>query len=174
MPPLPSPSPTMPVLDDTLRSLRRDDNPDLTLVRELAALVRGLGGRAWLVGGCVRDALLGRPCHDFDVEVYGVPADRLETALAARWPLDKVGASFGIVKIKHHDVDVALPRSENRTGAGHRDFAVASDPDLSPAEAATRRDFTLNAVLCDPLTLELLDPWNGVADLRAGVLRHVS
>ena len=164
----------MPVLDENLRALRRDDDPDLALVREVARVVAGLGGRAWLVGGCVRDALLGRPCHDFDVEVYGVPADRLEAALGARWPLDKVGAAFGIVKLKHHDVDIALPRSENRLGAGHRDFAVSSDPNLSPAEAAARRDFTLNAILCDPLTLELLDPWGGVADLRAGVLRHVS
>ena len=164
----------MPALDESLRALRDNASADLAIVRELAAVVRGLGGRAFLVGGCVRDALLGRPCHDFDVEVYGVPAARLEAELGARWPLDKVGAAFGIVKLKHHDVDVALPRSENRLGAGHRDFAVASDPDLSPAEAASRRDFTLNAVLCDPLTLELLDPWNGVGDLRRGVLRHVS
>ncbi|MBQ9727310.1 MAG: HD domain-containing protein [Kiritimatiellae bacterium] len=136
--------------------------------------MRSLGGRAWLVGGCVRDALLGRPCHDFDLEVYGVPAARLEAALAARWPLDKVGASFGVVKLKHHDVDIALPRRENRLGAGHRDFSVSADPDLSPAEAAARRDFTVNAVMFDPLACEPLDPHGGVADLRAGVLRHVS
>ena len=161
-------------IDTGLSALRRDGDPDLAVARDIASLARSLGGRAWLVGGCVRDALLGRPCHDFDLEVYGVPADRLEPALAARWPLDKVGASFGVVKIKRHDVDVALPRRENLTGAGHRDFAIASDPELTPAEAAARRDFTLNAVMADPLTLEILDPWNGVGDLRAGVLRHVS
>ena len=160
--------------DLELSALRRGDDPDLTAARAVAELARSLGGRAWLVGGCVRDALLGRPCHDFDLEVYGVPADRLEAALAARWPLDKVGASFGVVKLKHLDIDIALPRRENRLGAGHRDFAIASDPELSPAEAAARRDFTLNAVMADPLTLEILDPWNGVGDLRAGVLRHVS
>ena len=164
----------MPAIDVSLAALRCDDLPDLALAREVAALVRSLGGRAWLVGGCVRDALLGRPCHDFDLEVYGVPAPRLEAALAEKWPLDKVGASFGVVKLKHHDIDIALPRRENRLGAGHRDFAVAADPELSPAEAAARRDFTLNAVLCDPLSLELLDPWGGVRDLRAGTLRHVS
>ena len=161
-------------IDTGLSALRRGGDPDLDAARAVAELVRSLGGRAWLVGGCVRDALLGRPCHDFDLEVYGVPADRLEAALAARWPLDKVGASFGVVKLKHRDIDIALPRRENRLGAGHRDFAIASDPDLSPAEAAARRDFTLNAVMADPLTLEILDPWNGVGDLRAGVLRHVS
>ena len=161
-------------VDETFAALRRADEPELALAREVAALVRSLGGRAWLVGGCVRDALLGRACHDFDLEVYGVPADRLEAALAARWPLDKVGVSFGVVKLKHHDIDIALPRRENRLGAGHRDFAIAADPELSPAEAAARRDFTVNAILFDPLACEPLDPWGGIADLRAGVLRHVS
>ena len=160
--------------DLELSALRRGDDPDLTAARAVAELARSLGGRAWLVGGCVRDALLGRPCHDFDLEVYGVPADRLEAALAERWPLDKVGASFGVVKLKRLDVDIALPRRENRLGAGHRDFAIASDPELSPAEAAARRDFTVNAVMADPLSLEILDPHGGVADLRAGTLRHVS
>ena len=161
-------------VDTSLSALRRDAGPDLPVAREVASLVRSIGGRAWLVGGCVRDALLGRPCHDLDLEVYGVPADRLESALAARWPLDRVGASFGVVKLRHRDIDIALPRRENRLGAGHRDFAVAADPGLPPAEAAARRDFTVNAVMADPLTLEILDPWNGVGDLRAGVLRHVS
>ena len=161
-------------IDTGLSALRRGGGPDLDAARAVAELARSLGGRAWLVGGCVRDALLGRPCHDFDLEVYGVPAARLEAALEARWPLDRVGASFGVVKLRHRDVDIALPRRENREGAGHRDFSIASDPELSPAEAAARRDFTINAVMADPLSLEILDPWNGVADLRAGVLRHVS
>lgn len=161
-------------VDETFAALRREDEPELALAREVAALVRSLGGRAWLVGGCVRDALLGRACHDFDLEVYGVPADKLEAALAARWPLDKVGASFGVVKLKHHDIDIALPRRENRLGAGHRDFSISADPDLSPAEAAARRDFTVNAVMFDPLACEPLDPWGGIADLRAGTMRHVS
>ena len=163
-----------PAVDDTFAALRRDGDPELALARDVASLVRSLGGRAWLVGGCVRDALLGRPCHDFDLEVYGVRAEKLEAALAGRWPLDKVGASFDVVKLKHHDIDIALPRRENRLGAGHRDFAVAADPDLSPAEAAARRDFTVNAVMFDPLSCEPLDPWGGMRDLRAGVLRHVS
>ena len=164
----------MPDIDLRLSALRRDGVPDLDAARGVAELARSLGGRAWLVGGCVRDALLGRQCHDFDLEVYGVPAERLEAALAARWPLDKVGASFGVVKLRHLDVDIALPRRENRLGAGHRDFAIASDPELPPAEAAARRDFTANAVMADPLSLEILDPHGGVADLRAGTLRHVS
>ena len=163
-----------PAPDVSLRSLRRTDLPDLELARDVARLVRGLGGRALLVGGCVRDALLGRDCHDFDLEIHGVDAGTLETALAARWPLDKVGASFGVLKVRHAALDISLPRRENRLGAGHRDFAVATDPELSPAEAAERRDFTVNAVMADPLTLETIDPKGGVGDLARGVLRQVS
>ena len=160
--------------DVSLKALARDDVPDLALAREVARIVRSLGGRALLVGGCVRDALLGRNCHDFDLEIHGVEAGTLEKALAARWPLDKVGASFGVLKLKHAALDISLPRLENRLGAGHRDFAVATDPGLSPAEAADRRDFTVNAVMADPLTLEMIDPKGGIDDLRRGVLRHVS
>ena len=171
---MPAPAPKPPVPDSALRALRRTDLPDLELARDVARLVRSLGGRALLVGGCVRDALLGRDCHDFDLEIHGVPADALERALSARWPLDKVGASFGVLKVKHAALDISLPRLENRLGAGHRDFAVATNPDLSPADAAERRDFTVNAVMADPLTLETIDPKGGVGDLARGVLRQVS
>lgn len=143
-------------------------------VLKIAEAVRAAGGRALLVGGCVRDSLLGRPCHDFDVEVYGLGPERLRSTLSAGWQFDSVGASFGVLKVKHHEIDIALPRTENRLGAGHRDFAVATDPELSVAEAAARRDFTVNAILQDPLTGEIIDPWNGRADLEHKVLRHVS
>lgn len=148
--------------------------PSLEAARSVARLAARLGGRAWLVGGCVRDALMGRPCHDFDVEVHGVAPVDLLPALAGEWPLDEVGESFGVVKLKHLDVDVSLPRRETRLGEGHRDFAIDSDPFLSPEEASARRDFTVNAVMADPLTLEILDPHGGVGDLRRGLLRHVS
>ncbi len=143
-------------------------------VKRIARCVRDAGGRALLVGGCVRDALLGREVHDFDVEVYGNKPDRLVALLSSRWALDSVGASFGVLKIKHLPIDVALPRRENRLGSGHRDFSIAADPLLSIADAASRRDFTINAILRDPLTDETIDPWHGIDDLRRGVLRHVS
>ena len=103
-------------VDTSLSALRRDAGPDLPVAREVASLVRSIGGRAWLVGGCVRDALLGRPCHDFDLEVYGVPADRLEPALAARWPLDKVGAAFGISRIGASAVE-SMARQPEASGS---------------------------------------------------------
>ena len=143
-------------------------------IAEVAALVRAAGGRALLVGGCVRDAILGGTPHDFDVEVYGLPPDRLRAALETRFSLDLVGASFGVLKLKGHDIDVALPRRETKLGLGHRAFETDPDPNLSLEEASARRDFTVNAIYRDPLTGEVLDPWNGRADLARRILRHVS
>ncbi len=144
------------------------------VVGEVARLVRAAGGRALLVGGCVRDELLGGRPKDFDFEVYGLSPERLRETLASRFALDLVGASFGVLKLKGHDVDVALPRRETKLGLGHRAFETAPDPNLSLSEASARRDFTVNAIYRDPLTGELLDPWNGRADLERRVLRHVS
>ena len=141
---------------------------------EIAEIVREEGGRALLVGGCVRDEILGLEPKDFDLECFGVAPDRLEAALSRHYTLDLVGASFGVLKIHGHDVDVALPRRETKLGLGHRAFGTECDPFLSLEEASARRDFTVNAIYRDPLTGETLDPWGGVKDLERGVLRHVS
>ncbi len=143
-------------------------------VRTVAEVVRRAGGRALLVGGCVRDELLGGDPKDFDIECFGIAADDLRSALAERFELDLVGASFGIIKLSHLDIDVAMPRRETKLGLGHRAFETDCDPSLSIEEASARRDFTVNAIYRDPLTGELLDPWNGCADLKRRALRHVS
>ena len=144
------------------------------LVLRLAGIFSARGGRAMLVGGSVRDALLGRVVKDFDIEVHGLAAGELLSALEGVCEVDTVGMSFGVIKVKHREIDITLPRKENKTGAGHRGFLVETDPALSFAEAAARRDFTVNAVMYDPLTDELIDPWNGAEDLKNGILRHVS
>jgi tRNA nucleotidyltransferase (CCA-adding enzyme) len=141
--------------------------------RELAERVRSAGGRALLVGGCVRDAALGRPAVDLDFEVHGLPAERLVALLEERYRLDLVGRDFGVLKLRGLPVDVSLPRRESKRGLGHRGFEIHSDPHLGPREAAARRDFTVNAMAADPLTGELIDPHGGMADLAARVLRHV-
>lgn len=143
-------------------------------VRIVAAAVRRAGGRALLVGGCVRDALLGAEPKDLDLEVFGLPPDRLQSLLSERFDLDLVGLSFGVIKLRHLNVDVALPRRETKLGLGHRAFEMEYDPALTLAEASARRDFTVNAIYRDPLTDEILDPWNGRRDLQGKVLRHVS
>ena len=143
-------------------------------VLELAGIFRSGGGRALIVGGSVRDALLGRPVKDFDMEIYGLSPERVLELLKGVCEVDAVGMSFGVIKVKHREIDITLPRRENKTGAGHRGFLVEPDPGMDCAEAAARRDFTVNAIMYDPLREELIDPWHGAEDLRAGVLRHVS
>jgi tRNA nucleotidyltransferase (CCA-adding enzyme) len=120
--------------------------------------------------------LLGLEPKDFDVEVFGLDFEQLQRALAPFGPTDVVGRSFGVLKVRVAGVeyDFALPRRESKTGAGHRGFAVAPEPELSEADAAARRDFTINAIAFDPFASRLIDPHGGECDLRAGVLRHTS
>ena len=150
--------------------------PDLLeAVRKIASLARQAGGRALMVGGSVRDLLMGaRAVKDVDIEVFGVPPDRLQQLLGRSFAFDPCGVSFGVLKIQGVDIDVSLPRRESKRGIGHKGFLIDSDPGLSVAEAASRRDFTVNAIYYDPLEGRLEDPWCGVADLEARILRHVS
>lgn len=145
-------------------------------VNEVARLVRDAGGRAFLVGGCVRDSLLGAGSgiKDFDIEVYGLGSEKLEEVLKSRFRLDLVGRSFGVMKLHHADIDVALPRRETKLGIGHRAFEIDSDPFMPLEDAAARRDFTVNAIYRDPLTDEIIDPYGGRRDLERRILRHVS
>lgn len=138
--------------------------------------LRAAGGRPHLAGGCVRDWLLGLEPKDFDVEVFGLDFERMQRALAPFGPTDVVGRSFGVLKVRLGGVeyDFALPRRESKTGSGHRGFAVEPEPQLSEADAAARRDFTINAMAYDPFAARLIDPHGGERDLRAGVLRHTS
>jgi tRNA nucleotidyltransferase (CCA-adding enzyme) len=147
------------------------------LLRLLGAL-RAAGGRPYVVGGAVRDALLDRDVEDFDVEVFGLPAEGLEAVLAVHGRVDAVGQAFRVYTLRGVEgaegvVDVALPRRDSKAGPGHRGIAVVGDPELPVEEAARRRDFTMNAMLLDPATGEILDPWGGRRDLEARVLRAV-
>ena len=145
-------------------------------LRALLEAVRRVG-RPRLVGGGVRDWLLGLESKDFDIEVAGVDFDQLHRVLGPFGATDVVGRSFGVIKVRSHggaEYDFSLPRRESKTGAGHRGFVVAPDPALSDADAAARRDFTLNAIAYDPFTHALIDPHGGQADLKARVLRHTS
>jgi tRNA nucleotidyltransferase (CCA-adding enzyme) len=137
----------------------------------IARRVREAGGCALVVGGWVRDRIMGRPGKDVDLEVYGISADALRQVLSEFGNVNTVGESFTVYKVA--DVDVALPRRESKIGRGHKAFEVTGDPDLSFADAARRRDFTINAIAWDPLTGEYIDPFNGRADIDARVLRAV-
>ena len=147
--------------------------------QQIARAVRDAGGRALVVGGWVRDRLMGsstppgegQPSKDVDIEVFGVPADRLRGLLAAFGSVNAVGESFTVYKVG--DIDVSLPRRESKTGRGHKGFTVTGDPSMPIEEAARRRDFTINAIAFDPLTGEYLDPFDGRGDIARRVLRAV-
>ena len=138
---------------------------------DIAKVAREAGGRAVFVGGQVRDRLLGRSSADMDVEVFGLTLDVLESILAPFGRTRTVGRSFGVVRIDGLDADFSLPRHDNKTGPGHRGFAVEIAPHLDFAAAARRRDFRINSMGFDPLTGEVLDPYGGRADLAAKRLR---
>jgi tRNA nucleotidyltransferase (CCA-adding enzyme) len=142
-------------------------------VLKLAQRLRAEGGRALLVGGCVRDRLMGNEPKDWDVEVYNVEPARLRELLDEFGRVDAVGEAFTVYKVGN-DLDVSLPRRERKTGRGHRAFVIEGDPAMSVEEAARRRDFTINAILEDPLTGEIIDPFGGRDDLQNKILRAVS
>ncbi|HZS49024.1 MAG TPA: HD domain-containing protein [Blastocatellia bacterium] len=141
--------------------------------------VRAEGGRALIVGGWVRDYLLGHPSKDSDIEVYGLDPAGLRELLEKIGRVDAVGESFTVYKVtivrdgERHEIDVSIPRRESKTGHGHRGFTVTGDPSMTVEEAARRRDFTINAILYDPLDDEIIDPFNGVHDLDRRLLRVV-
>ncbi len=142
-------------------------------VRPIAEAVRDAGGRALIVGGWVRDRLLGTLEADanIDLEVFGVPADRLRALLDRFGRVEAVGAAFQVYKLGA--LDVSLPRRESKSGRGHKGFHIAGDPDMAIEDAARRRDFTVNAISWDPLTGEYLDPFHGRDDLARRLLRVV-
>ncbi len=140
-------------------------NSELDFFRSLFA---PFSKRVYLVGGCVRDALLGREIYDYDIEVYDIEPlkfDELMTSIKA----SGVGKSYFIYKYKNYDL--GLPRSESKTGNSHKDFAVSyiNDPSL----ASLRRDFTVNAMMMNIFNGEILDFHGGKKDLESKTLRHI-
>src|SRR5215204_3542806 len=136
----------------------------------LSLTIQEAGGRALLVGGCVRDALMGTQPKDWDLEVYDLDAARLREILDQFGPVNVVGEAFTVYKLGHH-LDVSIPRRERKSGRGHKGFVIEGDPSMSLAEATRRRDFTINAILKDPLTGELIDTHNAQRDIEQRVLR---
>lgn len=173
-------NPHLPVIDARHKSfLARPFFVSQALTVLLDAL-SAVGGRGILVGGCVRDHLLGLTHQDLDIEVYGIDVATLEKILAKHFSVVAVGKSFGIFKVMisddlgKHVFDVSLPRRENKAGQGHKGFVIATDPKMPFSEAASRRDFTINAMGIDPISQELLDPHGGKKDLEDSRLKHVS
>ena len=141
---------------------------------EIAERVHAIGGSAYYVGGYVRDRLLGRDSKDIDIEVHGITEDALLELLSDMGVTASFGRSFGIHTLRGTGIDIALPRTERSTGQGHRQFDVSVDPFIGTEAASSRRDFTINALMQDVLTGEILDYHGGREDLEKGIIRHVS
>lgn len=143
-------------------------------VLKIAQMVADIGGQAYLVGGCVRDMLLGLTPKDIDIEVFHITHNELEAILKKEFKVNFIGKSFGVFKLKEYPIDISTPRLETIIGYTHKSFCVSTDPHLSITKAAERRDFTINAIFLDPITGIIHDPFNGREDLQNKVLRHVS
>lgn len=142
------------------------------LMEKAAAIAAALpdAQRVLMVGGCVRDKLLGLPVKDIDLEVYGLSYEQIVQRLRRKgFRLGLVGKQFAVIKVGP-DIDVSIPRRENKTGTGHKGFAIEADPSMTFADAAARRDFTINAIGED-FEGRLTDPFNGTADLKKKILR---
>ena len=148
------------------------ENIDIAV--KIAEKVDKQGGRAYFVGGYVRDMLLGIDSKDIDMEIHGIYPDDLKLILAEAGKVTVYGKSFGIYSLRGHNIDVAVPRKEKNTGRGHRDFEVFTDPFIGEEKAALRRDFTINALMKDVLTGEVIDFFGGMRDLKKGIIRHVN
>ena len=142
---------------------------------EIVRAIESQGGRCFLVGGSVRDEIMGKAPNDFDVEVFGIKVSTLVSVLARFGKVDAVGATFGIIKLFSggEEYDFSLPRRENKEGQGHKGFIVEVDPEMTVTDAARRRDFTINAISKDSAG-NIYDPYDGRTDIKLGILRHVS
>lgn len=147
---------------------------DKKMAEAVARLVARQGGRTFYVGGFVRDALMGQENKDVDIEVHGISPAALEQILDSLGQRIAIGESFGIFNLKGYSLDIAMPRKEAVRGQGHKDFDIFVDPFIGTESAARRRDFTVNALMQDVLTGEIVDHFGGVEDLRRGILRHVN
>lgn len=138
------------------------------LVYDIVAAVVQQGGHAFLVGGAVRDLVLGYDVKDLDIEIHGLRVEQVEELLRRDGRrVDFVGKAFGVFRVYGLDVDWSLPRFDS----SGRKPAVVIDPFMGIEEGLRRRDLTMNAMAIDLQTFKLIDPFNGITDMQEGVLR---
>lgn len=158
----------------------------IPLTTEVEAVLNDLQdiGNPLIVGGYVRDQILDLSNKDIDIEVHSTDIESLAKHLRKKgYKVDEVGKQFGVLKASKNnvtpgknitDLDISVPRRENKTGAGHRSFSVEMDKNMTVSEAADRRDFTINGIMYDHKRGLLIDPANGKSDLENKTLRHIS
>ena len=144
------------------------------MAQKIAAAVSDAGGRTFYVGGYVRDQILGKENKDIDIEVHGIPVPELKKILDSLGKSTKMGAGFGIFGLQHFDIDISVPRAEKAARQGYKNFEESVDPFIGYEKAAVRRDFTMNALMQDVLTDEILDFFGGINDIKRHLIRHVN
>ena len=152
---------------------RQQNMKDKDLALQIAKKVKEVGGIAYFVGGYVRDSILDIPNKDIDIEIHGIKPEILKNILSELGDIQTIGNAFGIYNLKGYDLDIALPRKEICIGTGHKDFEVYVDPYIGTHAAARRRDFTINALMKNILTGEIVDEFNGLNDLKNHIIRNV-
>ena len=157
-----------------MKLLEQFSDDQKSAVKQITQLFKKEGADIYLVGGCVRDSLLGLSPKDIDIEIFKLPPEKIESVLAKHFKIDTVGKNFGVFLLKGYSIDVSLPRKESKTGLRHTDFKITGDPYMHPKDAALRRDFTINAISYDLVKEVLYDPYNGIDDLLNKHLRHIS
>lgn len=146
---------------------------ELEMAKRIAEAAAEAGGCAYFVGGYVRDLLMGEVGKDIDIEVHGLTPDVLKAILDSLGQRLDIGESFGIFGLRGYNLDIAMPRKEECRGKGHRDFDVFVDPHIGTMGAARRRDFTINAMMQNVLSGEIIDHYGGRVDLENKIIRHV-
>ena len=146
-----------------------------SILEKIVRDIESIWGKSYLVGGAVIDIIQERKLKEWDIEVYKLSIHQLEDLLKNYGSPNLVGKSFGIIKLRAdgNDYDFNIPRKESMIGINHKDFKVEF-PDMTPEEAAYRRDLTINSMFFDLINKTLLDPYHGLEDLKQGILRHTS
>ncbi len=148
-------------------------NLDIKILNDIAKDIDKNNGRTFFVGGYVRDKLLKLESKDIDVEVFGIEINNLRKILLKYGNINEFGNKFGILKLTGTNIEFSIPRKEKSIGEKHQDFEIDIDPHLSLISASKRRDFTMNALMEDVLTGEIIDNWNGKEDIENKVIRHI-
>lgn len=146
------------------------------LARKVFDDILSHGGKVYIVGGCVRDEVMGQAVgHDIDVEVYGMQYQQLHDLLMKYGTVNTFGASFAIMQLDSlPGYDFAMPRQEKKSGHKHQDFEINIDPYLPLEKAIQRRDLTMNALMYDYQNQTLIDLCGGQNDIENKVIRCVN
>lgn len=147
---------------------------NVIMAHTIAEKIHDKGGEVYYVGGLVRDTILKRSNKDVDIEIHNITPDQVKDTLSELGTVKTQGASFGVYNLNGYDIDIAQPRTERSTGGKYTDFEVNVDPFIGVKKAAGRRDFTINAIMQNVRTGEIVDPYNGQEDLKNGIIRHVN